>query len=111
MLSVFFFQAKNLYVSSSEEIRDKEVSVDTESSSTETSDSDMIHEIKDEWKKARLVEGVAVKGTFLLAGGRERILIVNRIEGRVQEGSELRCNQRSFPLYTCCLGFKANAIS
>ena len=81
MLSVFLFQAKNLYVSSSEEIRDKEVSVDTESSSTETSDSDMIHEVKDEWKKARLVESVAVKGTFLLAGGREWILIVNRIEG------------------------------
>ena len=57
-----FVQAKNLYVSSSEEIRDKEVSVDIESSSTETADSDMIHEIKDEWKRARLAEGLVVKG-------------------------------------------------
>ena len=67
-----------------EEIRDKEVSVDTKSSSTETSDSDMTHEIKDDWKKARILEGVAVKGIFLLTGGQEQILIVtnvNRIEG------------------------------
>ena len=83
MLSITFFQAKNLYVSASEEIRDKEVSVDTESSSTETSDSDMIHEFKDEWKKARLMEGTAVKGVSLVAG-RARVNSnhhVNRIEG------------------------------
>ena len=44
----------------------------------------MIHEIKDDWKKARILEGVAVKGIFLLTGGQEQILIVtnvNRIEG------------------------------
>ncbi|KAF9226969.1 PLC-like phosphodiesterase [Gyrodon lividus] len=56
-------KAKNLYVSESETMRQKDVSVDTESSSTETSasDSDIVHEIKDDWKKAKLRDMEAVK--------------------------------------------------
>ncbi|KAH7922577.1 PLC-like phosphodiesterase [Leucogyrophana mollusca] len=56
-------KAKNLYVSDNETIRPKEVSVDTESSSTETSasDSDMAQEIKHEWKKAKAADKKAVQ--------------------------------------------------
>ncbi|KAH7910331.1 PLC-like phosphodiesterase [Hygrophoropsis aurantiaca] len=56
-------KAKNLYVSENEPIRAKEVTLDTESSSTETSasDSDMVHEIKNEWKKAKIADKEAVK--------------------------------------------------
>ncbi|KIJ05771.1 hypothetical protein PAXINDRAFT_141056, partial [Paxillus involutus ATCC 200175] len=56
-------KAKNLYVSQSEPMRQRDVGFDSESSSTETSasDSEMVHEIKEELKKAKLREIEAVK--------------------------------------------------
>ncbi|KAG2339382.1 PLC-like phosphodiesterase [Suillus weaverae] len=54
-------KAKNLYVSENESIRTKEVSVDTESSSTETSaDSDVVQDIRDERIKPRVFEMDAI---------------------------------------------------
>lgn len=57
-------QAKNLYVSSHESMQDQRVSVDTESSSTEASESEIVQDIRLEWNKARNVESEAVKGKF-----------------------------------------------
>jgi phosphatidylinositol phospholipase C, delta len=59
-------QAKNLYVSEKEGMQEKEVSVDAESSSTETSasDSDLREEIKHEWRKARENEVEMIKGVY-----------------------------------------------
>ncbi|EMD36767.1 hypothetical protein CERSUDRAFT_137030 [Gelatoporia subvermispora B] len=56
-------KAKNLYVSEKDGLREKEVVVDTESSSTETSasDSDFTAEIKQEWRKARENEAEMIK--------------------------------------------------
>ncbi|KAG2142733.1 1-phosphatidylinositol-4,5-bisphosphate phosphodiesterase 1 [Suillus bovinus] len=54
-------KAKNLYVSENEPIRTKEVSVDTESSSTETStDSDVVQDFRDERMKLRAFETEAI---------------------------------------------------
>lgn len=54
-------KAKNLYVSENESIRAKEVSVDIESSSTETStDSDVVQDIRDERIKPRVFEMDAI---------------------------------------------------
>ncbi|KAG1721258.1 PLC-like phosphodiesterase [Suillus paluster] len=54
-------KAKNLYVSENESIRTKEVSVDTESSSTETStDSDVVQDARDERTKSRIFEMDAI---------------------------------------------------
>ncbi|KAG1738791.1 PLC-like phosphodiesterase [Suillus lakei] len=54
-------KAKNLYVSENEPIRTKEVSIDAESSSTETStDSDVIQDIRDERTKLRVFEMDAI---------------------------------------------------
>ncbi|KAF9235225.1 PLC-like phosphodiesterase [Melanogaster broomeanus] len=56
-------KAKNLYVSEGETMRQNNVSVDTESSSTETSasESDVVHESQDEWKMAKLRDMEPVK--------------------------------------------------
>ncbi|OCH90182.1 PLC-like phosphodiesterase [Obba rivulosa] len=56
-------KAKNLYVTEKDGIREKEVVVDTESSSTETSasDSDFAAEVKHEWRKARENEAEMIK--------------------------------------------------
>ncbi|KAL6298930.1 PLC-like phosphodiesterase, partial [Sparassis latifolia] len=56
-------KAKNLYVSDTDNIREKEVSVDTESSSTEmsASDSDFPSEVQQEWRKARENEAEVIK--------------------------------------------------
>ncbi|PCH36823.1 PLC-like phosphodiesterase [Wolfiporia cocos MD-104 SS10] len=56
-------KAKNLYVSDKDDLREKEISVDTESSSTETSASDMdlADEAKQEWRRAREAEAELIK--------------------------------------------------
>ncbi|KAH9934113.1 PLC-like phosphodiesterase [Amylocystis lapponica] len=56
-------RAKNLYVSEQDNLREHEISVDTESSSTETSasDSDLTAEVKHEWRKARESEAEVIK--------------------------------------------------
>ncbi|KAG6330246.1 hypothetical protein ID866_8842, partial [Astraeus odoratus] len=56
-------KAKNLYVSERERIRTKEVIVDTESSSTETStsESDIAHEAREELRKVRTQNIEAIK--------------------------------------------------
>ena len=56
-------KAKNLYVTEKEGLQDKDVVVDTESSSTETSasDTDLKEEIKQEWRKARENEAEVIK--------------------------------------------------
>ncbi|KAI0071890.1 PLC-like phosphodiesterase [Panus rudis PR-1116 ss-1] len=56
-------KAKNLYVSEKEGIQEREVTVDTESSSTETSasDSDVREEVKHEWRKAREDQAEMIK--------------------------------------------------
>ncbi|CAL1710104.1 unnamed protein product [Somion occarium] len=56
-------KAKNLYVSEKEGMQEKEVVVDTESSSTETSasDTDVKEEVKQEWRKARENEAEVIK--------------------------------------------------
>ncbi|KAG9317908.1 PLC-like phosphodiesterase [Chiua virens] len=57
-------KAKNLYVSESEPMRERDLTLDTESSSTSetsASDSDVVHEIKEEFKKVKLREVEAVK--------------------------------------------------
>ncbi|KAG1897646.1 1-phosphatidylinositol-4,5-bisphosphate phosphodiesterase 1 [Suillus fuscotomentosus] len=54
-------KAKNLYVSENESIRTKEVTIDTESSSTETStDSDVVQDIRDERITLRVLERDAI---------------------------------------------------
>ncbi|KAG1789657.1 PLC-like phosphodiesterase [Suillus plorans] len=54
-------KAKNLYVSENESIRTKEVSIDTESSSTETStDSDVVQDTRDERLNLRVLERDAI---------------------------------------------------
>ncbi len=57
-------QAKNLYVSEKEGIQEKDLTVDGESSSTETSasDTDFKEEVKHEWRKARENEVEVIKG-------------------------------------------------
>ncbi|KIJ69675.1 hypothetical protein HYDPIDRAFT_171707 [Hydnomerulius pinastri MD-312] len=77
-------KAKNLYVSENETIRQKDVTVDTESSSTETSasDSDMAHELKEEWRKAKLRDMDAVKE--LKDEFRKARNMFNRVRGRHQ---------------------------
>lgn len=59
-------KAKNLYISQREGSQDKDVIVDTESSSTETSasDTDLKEEIKQEWRKARENEAEVIRGIF-----------------------------------------------
>ncbi|KAI0786941.1 PLC-like phosphodiesterase [Abortiporus biennis] len=56
-------KAKNLYVTEKEGLQEKDLSVDTESSSTETSasDSDFKDEVKQEWRKARENEAEVIK--------------------------------------------------
>ncbi|RDX52458.1 1-phosphatidylinositol-4,5-bisphosphate phosphodiesterase 1 [Lentinus brumalis] len=56
-------KAKNLYVSEKQGLTEKEISVDTESSTSDTSasDSDMGAEIKQEWRKARKNEVELIK--------------------------------------------------
>ncbi|KAH0840350.1 PLC-like phosphodiesterase [Lanmaoa asiatica] len=60
-------KAKNLYVSESEPVRERDITLDTESSSTEasTSDSDIVHEIKEDSRKTKLREVKAVKGKLV----------------------------------------------
>lgn len=60
------FQTKNLYISDGDASQDKDVVIDTESSSTETStsDTDFREEIKHEWRKARVNEAEAIKGLY-----------------------------------------------
>ena len=57
-------KAKNLYVSEKQGLTEKEISVDTESSTSDTSasDSDLGTEIKQEWRKARENEVELIKG-------------------------------------------------
>ncbi|KAJ3524795.1 hypothetical protein NM688_g8501 [Phlebia brevispora] len=64
LIEGFFSQAKNLYVSDKEALHDKDVVLDTESSSTETSasDTDFKEEVRHEWRKARANEAEAIKG-------------------------------------------------
>ncbi len=59
-------KAKNLYVSEKQGLTEKEISVDTESSTSDTSasDSDMGAEIKQEWRKARKNEVELIKGAL-----------------------------------------------
>ena len=54
-----------MFVSDSHALTDKDISVDTESSSTETStsDTDFKDEIKHEIRKARATEAEAIRGT------------------------------------------------
>ncbi|CDO77451.1 hypothetical protein BN946_scf184857.g58 [Trametes cinnabarina] len=56
-------KAKNLYVSENQGLTEKEVSVDTESSTTDTSasDSDVGAEVKQEWRQAREQEKELIK--------------------------------------------------
>ncbi|OSD01023.1 PLC-like phosphodiesterase [Trametes coccinea BRFM310] len=56
-------KAKNLYVSEKQGLTEKEVSVDTESSTTDTSasDSDVGSEVKQEWRRAREQEKELIK--------------------------------------------------
>lgn len=67
-------KAKNLYVSESEPIREMDITFDTESSSTETSasDSDVAHEIIEEFRKVKLLEVEAVKGKSVTATSSRR---------------------------------------
>lgn len=67
-------KAKNLYVSESEPIRERDVTLDTESSSTEasTSDSDVVYEIKGEFRKVKLREVEGVKGKSVTAASSRR---------------------------------------
>lgn len=54
-------KAKNLYLSENESIHTKEVSLDMESSSTETStDSDAVQDNRDEWIKPKVIEMDAI---------------------------------------------------
>ena len=57
-------KAKNLYVSEKQGLTEKELTVDTESSTTDTSasDSDLGGEIKQEWRNAREHEKELIKG-------------------------------------------------
>ncbi|KIK99000.1 hypothetical protein PAXRUDRAFT_9154 [Paxillus rubicundulus Ve08.2h10] len=77
-------KAKNLYVSQSEAMRQRDVGFDSESSSTETSasDSEVVHEIKEEWKKAKLKDMEAVKE--LKEEFRKARNVFNRVRGRHQ---------------------------
>lgn len=56
-------KAKNLYISDKDNLRESEVIVDTESSSTEASASDMDlgEDLRQEWRKARETEAEAIK--------------------------------------------------
>lgn len=67
-------KAKNLYVCESEPIREWDVTLDTESSSTEASasDSDVVHEIREELRKVKLREVDAVKGKSVIAASSRR---------------------------------------
>ncbi|KAH7887240.1 PLC-like phosphodiesterase [Phlebopus sp. FC_14] len=81
-------KAKNLYVSENEAIRPKDVMVDTESSSTETSasDTDVIHEVKEEWRKAKLRDMEAVKE--LKEEFRKARNVFSRVRGHHHQTSE-----------------------
>ncbi|TBU26257.1 PLC-like phosphodiesterase [Dichomitus squalens] len=56
-------KAKNLYVSEKQGLTEKEISVDAESSTTDTSasDSELANEVKQEWRKARETEVELIK--------------------------------------------------
>ena len=56
-------KAKNLYVSTTQGLTEKEITVDAESSTTDTaSDSDLGSEVRHEWRKAREAEVELIKG-------------------------------------------------
>ena len=59
-------KAKNLYVSEKQGLTEKEISVDAESSTTDTSasESELASEVKQEWRKARKTEVELIKGTL-----------------------------------------------
>lgn len=67
-------KAKNLYVSESEPIQERDFTLDSESSSTEASmsDTDIVHEIKEEFRKVKLREVEAVKGKLNTAASSRR---------------------------------------
>ncbi|OAX39023.1 PLC-like phosphodiesterase [Rhizopogon vinicolor AM-OR11-026] len=92
-------KAKNLYTSESEPMRPKEVSLNTDSSSTETStDSDVMQEIRDGWKKSRVVEMEAMndlKGKFKKARS-----IFDRVRGHSHKTSEIAAPVLSTTLST-----------
>lgn len=83
-------QAKNLYVSREEGIQDNEISVDTESSSTETSDSDLREEIKHEWRKARENEAEMIKGAHSIRVQDPGHMLKRRILGLKSEFTKAR---------------------
>ena len=58
-------KAKNLYVSDKQGLTEKEITVDVESSTTDTSasESELASEVKQEWRKARKTEVELIKGT------------------------------------------------
>lgn len=77
-------KAKNLYVSERERIRTKDVVVDTESSSTETSASDLDigHEVKEELRRAKTQNIEAIKE--LKEEFRKARNVFNRVRGHHQ---------------------------
>jgi len=68
------FKAKNLYICQNESTNERDVTLDTESSSTETSasDSDIVQEIKEEFRKVKLREVDPVKGKSITAASSRR---------------------------------------
>ncbi|KAF8555567.1 PLC-like phosphodiesterase [Imleria badia] len=75
-------KAKNLYVSESEPMCERDLTLDSESSSTEasTSDTDIVHGIKEELRKVKLREVEAVKE--FKEELRKARNIFNRVRGR-----------------------------
>ncbi|KAG8219083.1 phosphoinositide-specific phospholipase C [Butyriboletus roseoflavus] len=76
-------KAKNLYVSKSEPMRERHLTLDTESSSTEASasDSDVVQEIREEPRKVKLSEVEVVKAE-LKEELRKARNVFNRVRGR-----------------------------
>lgn len=77
-------KAKNLYVSEREQIRTKDVVVDTESSSTDTSasDLDVAHEVREELRRAKTQNIEAIKE--LKEEFRKARNVFNRVRGHHQ---------------------------
>lgn len=63
-LKYVVLQTKDLYVMEQEGAQEKDITLDSESSETSTSDSDVREEIKEEWRKTRETEVEMIKGWY-----------------------------------------------
>ncbi|KAN0096938.1 hypothetical protein V8E55_001384 [Tylopilus felleus] len=83
-------KAKNLYVSENEPIRERDLTLDTDSSSTEASasESDVMHEIKEEIRKVNLREVEAVKGKSVTAPSSRRGALLSVTSTKTTEFKE-----------------------